>query len=139
MSKVATVQRGATGQVTVVCLVHPEKFALDDDGKPTGVRTVWLPTESHINNGEGSGFYLKKGFIDPVQFLEFAEYKEFAKNHKEAAKAFQEEALEDDAKQKQRVKDEQAELEENLSADALRFKDKKTAPGNVTKSGQGVG
>lgn len=151
MSKVATVSRGSTGQVTVVCLVHPEKFALDAEGKPVGIRTVWLPVESHINNGEGSGFYLKKGFIDPVQFLEYSDYKEFAKNNKAAAKAFQEEALEDEAKQKARFDDEEAEYAANQTADHLRHVDKERHPGSkigkepgkaipgVTKSGQGVG
>ena len=149
MSKVATVQRGATGQVTVVCLVHPEKFALDEEGNPIGIRTVWLPVEAHINNGEGSGFYLKKGFIDPVQFLEFSEYKDFAKSHKAEAKAFQEEALEDGAKQKARFDDEEEERLASLSADHIRHTDPENHPGSrkgkdpgikgVSTSGQGVG
>jgi hypothetical protein len=151
MSKVATVQRGATGQVTVVCLVHPEKFALDAEGEAVAVRTVWLPIDTHINNGEGAGFYLKKGFIDPAQFIEFSDYKEWAKANKAAAKAFQEEALEDEVKQKARFDDEEAEKAEALSADHLRHVDKENHPGDkmgkepgkalrgVTKSGQGVG
>lgn len=151
MSKVATVQRGATGQVTVVCLIHPEKFVLNEDGEAVGIRTVWLPIDTHINNGEGAGFYLKKGFIDPAQFLEFADYKEWAKKNKAGAAAFQEEALEDEAKQKAKLADEEAEKAEALSADHLRHIDPENHPGEkpgkapgraikgVSTSGQGVG
>lgn len=149
MAKVATVHRGATGQVTVACLVHPEKFALNEEGEAVGIRTVWLPVEQHINNGEGIGFYLKKGFIDPVQFLEFADYKEFAKANKDVAKAFQEEALEDEAKQKARFDEEEEDRKAALSADHIRHTDKERHPGTkkgsdpgirgVSTSGQGVG
>jgi hypothetical protein len=149
MTKVATVNRGSTGQVTVVALVHPEKFNFDEEGEPINVRTVWLPAEAHINNGQGAAFYFLKGFIDPVQFLEYADYKKFKAKNKEAAKAFEDEALEDEAKQKSRDKDEEEERLANLSADALRHEDPELAPGTqatktkaakgVSTSGQGVG
>ena len=120
MGKVATVSRGSTGQVLSSCLVHPDLFNYDEDGNIVSVRTVWVPIEEHINSGKGTGFYLAKGFVDPAQFLEYEDYKKFAKANKAAAKSFEEEALEDDKLAAKRAKDEAAEQEEAQTADAKR-------------------
>lgn len=120
MAKVIAVTRGSTGQTHCAYLVHPDKFNYDPEGNVLSVKLSELPVEANINNGQGIGFYLSKGFIDPRQFVQFAEYKAFKKKYPKQAEVFEEAALEDEAVAEAREVQTLAEKAQGITADQLR-------------------